>query len=463
MKRRSIVGVVMAMLMGAAAMPLAASEGSRSIVRIKSGLAGRTVIQTICAQLHCEVLRSLDGLPGETGPSSLFLVRDLPPPNWVINYALLGIAAVEPDLPAGLASGTWYPSQATGAVLDQLWDRTPVTYFGTSPWVSYVSQPAASIVGVRDAHCGLRATGGGTVAVIDTGVDPAHPTLSSVLTLGYDFTRDVEGGSERADVDPSTSPILDGIYGVNQATAAVLDQATAAVLDNAALSYFGHGTMVAGVVHLAAPTSSIMPLKAFGANGQGYTSDIIRAIVYARRHGAKVINMSFSRNTPSDEIERALDEASNEGVILVASAGNDGQSTLMYPAAYENVMGVASTSNNDVRSTFSNYGASVVWVAAPGEGVITTYPWKSFAAAWGTSFSAPLVAGAAALLVGLDASVTQRGAAAAIAHALPLTPELGYGRLDLVQAVMAGRRVWVDAPENPVPDTCSGGRDWTPQ
>jgi subtilisin family serine protease len=131
----------------------------------------------------------------------------------------------------------------------------------------------------------------------------------------------------------------------------------------------------------------------------------------------------------------------------------------MYPAAYENVMGVASTSNGDVRSTFSNYGASV-WVAAPGEGVITTYPWGSFAAAWGTSFSAPMVAGAAALLVGFDAGVNQRGASAAIANALPLTPELGNGRLDLVQAVSAGRRVWLDGVQSPVPDSCSGGVDW---
>jgi subtilisin family serine protease len=204
-------------------------------------------------------------------------------------------------------------------------------------------------------------------------------------------------------------------------------------------------------------------LKAFGASGEAYTSDIIRAIVYARMNGAKVINMSFSRDTPSLEIERALDDASNEGVILVASAGNDGQSTLMYPAAYENVMGVASTSDDDVRSTFSNYGAGLVWVAAPGEGVITTYPWGSFAAAWGTSFSTPLVAGAAALLVGLDPSVTQNDAAAAIAHAMPLTPELGNGRLDLVQAVSAGNNVSGDGGDTPMPDGCYEGRDWTPE
>ena len=77
MKRGSIVCAAMAVLLAAGVTP-AAAQGSRTIVRIKSWLVGRTVIQAICAQLHCQVVRSLDGLPGETGPSSLFLVRNLP-------------------------------------------------------------------------------------------------------------------------------------------------------------------------------------------------------------------------------------------------------------------------------------------------------------------------------------------------------------------------------------------------
>lgn len=463
MRRRSIFGL--AVFLAALTTPAAAVEPTHTIVRIQPGLVGRTVMQSICALLHCEIEGSLDTLPEETtAPSSLFLVKNLPPPSSFVNYTLLGIASVEPDLAAQVNDEVWYSSQATTAVLDQLWNRAPASYFGTTAWRSYLEQPASTIVRIRETHCSLRATGGGTVAVIDTGVDPAHPALAPVLTQGWDFTRNIAGGNERADLDQATTAVLDSVYAVNPGTAAVLDQATTAVLDDDGHSHFGHGTMVAGLVHLAAPAASIMPLKAFDAAGQGYTSNIIKALVYATRKGAKVVNMSFSRPTPSPELKRALDYATSHGLILVSSAGNDGQSTLMYPAAYDNVIGVASTSDDDVRSPFSNYGADLVWVAAPGEGVLTTYPWGSFAAAWGTSFSTPLVAGAASLLAGLENTVTQDQAASAIAQAQLLTPELGHGRLDLFQAVSAGRSLWPNAPESVVPDTCeASGVDWSPE
>lgn len=460
MRAKSVI--FSAIFLAALATPVAAWDTSRSIVRIKSNLVGRTVIQAICAQLHCEVLHSLDSLPGETGPSSLFVVRNLPAPSLSVNYDLLGIEAVEADLPAWLAEDdTWGVSQATAAVLDSLSDHTPATYYGSTAWRSYLQQPASTIVRASDAHCTLRTTGGGIVAVVDTGVDIDHPTLAPVLTAGYDFTRDVAGGDEKADVGRTGAVAPDGVYGVNPATAAVLDQATAAVLDGTAYADFGHGTMVAGVVHLVAPTARIMPLKAFASDGTGYTSNIIRAIVYAARRGANVLNMSFSRRTPSNELKRAIDRAASVGVIAVASAGNEGRPTLMYPAAYDNVMGVASTADDDTRSSFSNYGSNLVWVAAPGEGVVTTFPFGTFAGAWGTSFSAPMVSGAASLLVGLKSSATYGEVSSAVAEAQPLTPDLGYGRLDLYRAVAAGRGRWPDAAESPIPDTCGSSHvDW---
>jgi len=281
------------------------------------------------------------------------------------------------------------------------------------------------------------------------------------LTDGWDFTRDVAGGDEMADVGQASAAPPDGVYQVNQASVAVLDQASVAVLDDPDHAAFGHGTMVAGIVHLVAPTARIMPLKAFHADGQGYTSDIIRAIYYATWKGAKVLNMSFSSPTSSPEVKRALYYATSQGLVSVASVGNDGSASLVYPAALDKVMGVASTSNDDVRSTFSNYGAAV-WVAAPGEGIITTYPWSSYAAGWGTSFSTPFVSGAAALLVGMEGTADYAQVSQAVSLAHPLTSDLGHGRLDLYQAILVGRNLWPGAPPSPVPDTCSSlGIDWS--
>src|SRR5207248_706930 len=148
--------------------------------------------------------------------------------------------------------------------------------------------------------------------------------------------------------------------------------------------------------------------------------------------------MSFNVTSNSLEFSKAMDYANQNGVICAASAGNDGMEEIVYPAAYQNdVMGVASTSNTDTRSSFSNYGEAIVWVAAPGEAIISTYPFGTYAAGWGTSFSAPFVSGAAALLRSRQSNINEARTAAAVAHAVPIGPDMGHGRLDLIQALRA--------------------------
>jgi subtilisin family serine protease len=321
--------------------------------------------------------------------------------------------------------------------------RSTVSYFGTPSWGSYVSQPAASIIGVVPSH--QYATGTGVVATIDTGIDFTHPALAGSLLPGWDFTRNTAGGSETADLNQDTTPILDqdttpildnsGTVVLNQDTTPILDQDTTPILDSRLPPAFGHGTMVAGLIHLVAPTAKIMPLKAFSADGSGNLSDIIAAIYYAVDHGAKVINMSFSTTQDSKELKRAIKYAAQNNVISVTSAGNDGANCTVYPAAYKETLDVGATSNSDQRSLFSNFGHDLD-LAAPGEAVITTYPRNHYAAGWGTSFSAPLVAGAAALLIQVNPRIDGQGADKALSQANPLPGQLlGAGRLDLVTAL----------------------------
>jgi subtilisin family serine protease len=395
-------------------------------------------LEQFCFLQSCTVVGALDGTLNQvfllTTPSTidattfLNLLHDTP-----------GILDAELDQLISLIGGLNTVTTAPRALAD----NAPVNYFGTAVWSGYANQPAAAIVHVQDARKTFQVVGLGVVADIDTGVDPNHPALEKVLLQGFDFTRNQAGGSEISDfASPAPPPCPNCQPGiVNQSTAAVLDQSTAAVLDgNLQYAAFGHGTMVMGIIHLVAPRARLLPLKAFHSDGTGYLSDVLRAIYYAVQNNADVINMSFDFKTASTELTNALNYANQLNVICVASAGNDGQGppTKVYPAALQSdVMGVASTSDLDTRSTFSNYGNAIVWVAAPGEAIVTTYPFGTYAAGWGTSFSAPFVSGAAALLRNLRNNINESLAASALAHAQFVGADMGYGRLDLLMALAA--------------------------
>lgn len=396
--------------------------------------AGEVVLRSSCALLGCSVSY---GLGDPAGQVFLITIPDLLNASTLLSSLtpLAGLVNSEVDR-------TFAIQQSRPPIPPALYNSNQVPYAGVSVRYGYVIQPATQIIRLADAQSTFGVTGTGIVAVIDTGVDPDHPVLRNVLLPGYDYTRKEGGaGSEKYDVNQSTTAVVDGVgptY-VNNNAAAVVDQSTAAVVDDPDHDAFGHGTMVAGIIHLVAPRANILPLKAFKSDGTGKLSDILRAVYQSVRSNARVINMSFSTPQSSQELKRSLDHATGFGIICVASAGNNGTNSLYYPAAYDNVIGVASTTNEDTRSTFSNYGADLVWMAAPGEGVVTTYPFGTFAAAWGTSFSTPMISGTAALLLEARANLTPQSAASALSRARTLTPELGYGRLDVFQAVQAAQ------------------------
>jgi subtilisin family serine protease len=335
-------------------------------------------------------------------------------------------------------------TQSTTTILDQLPGRAIVTYFGSAVANFYVSQPATSIARLADMQSTSGWNGSGIiVAVIDTGVDPNHPALSGVLLPGFDFVHNTSGASELVDLDPavaaaltqSTTTILDGgnVYQMNSFTAAVLSQSTTTILDGPPSS-FGHGTMTAGLVHLIAPGAKIMPLKAFSSDGSSELFNIVQAIYYAADNGANVISMSFELQQSSPALQDAIQYALSKNITLVAASGNDAGQILVYPAGYNGVIGVGATSNSDAKSTFTNFGTNAVFVAAPGEGVITTYPGANYAAGWGTSFSAPIVAGEAALVLQARPGYHPGDVANAISRAFQVQ-QMGHGRVDLCQAL----------------------------
>ena len=149
-----------------------------------------------------------------------------------------------------------------------------------------------------------------------------------------------------------------------------------------------------------------------------------------------MLNMSFDLDGPSEELRRAIRYATDRGVICVGSAGNDGAEAVVYPAGLKRVIGVASTTLDDTLASFSNYGDSVD-LAAPGVDLLTGYPGERYASASGTSFSAGLVSGAAALLAGQRPSLDQEGASAAFASSVFVSRQLGGGRIDIRAALSA--------------------------
>jgi Subtilase family len=419
-----------------------AKADTRIIIRTTLGLHG---LQQLCNTLPLPVCSVVGSLADPL--NQLFLVTTPLNATTFLNLVrvLPGIVDAELDQLASLLGGLNRVTTPPAA----LSQSTLVTYYNSKVWNGYVTQPAAQIVRVAAAQHQFNVAGSGIVADIDTGVDPNHPAFAGLLLQGYDFTRNQSGASELNDLSPSDFPNLPPPCApancppatVNQESAAILEGWAATILDtNPSYAAFGHGTMVMGVIHLVGPKARLLPLKAFSSAGTGYLSDILRAIYYANQNGAKIINMSFNLKTSSTELSSALDQANNSGVICAASAGNDGQEEVAYPAAFQtDVMGVASTTDLDTRSSFSNYGDNVVWVAAPGEAIVTTYPFSTYAAGWGTSFSTPFVSGGAALLLNLKPGTNESHAAADVAHAVYVGPDMGNGRLDLVRALSAAR------------------------
>ncbi|HEX5911470.1 MAG TPA: S8 family serine peptidase, partial [Thermoleophilaceae bacterium] len=270
------------------------------------------------------------------------------------------------------------------------------------------------------------ATGGTKIGIVDTGIDKAHEDLSGKVT----------------DCGGVKSFGLAGLIGGDPTI--VADKCTD---DN------DHGTHVAGTIAAKANNgvgvagvsfnSPLSICKALSSGGSGSLAGVANCITYLNQKGAKVISMSLGGSSGATTLQQAVQNAYKGGgaggSLIIAAAGNDGNATLNYPAAYAEVVSVAATDNRDARASFSNANSDVE-VAAPGVDVLSTKRGGGYVAFSGTSMATPHAAGVAGVIFTknpgltpgqvrsrLDAAVDDKGAAGR-------DSSFGFGRVNLAKA-----------------------------
>lgn len=283
---------------------------------------------------------------------------------------------------------------------------------------------------------------GAIVAVLDTGISTSHPDLATQVIARTNF---------------SDSTTDDDVYGHGTHVGGII----------AALTNNGMG--VAGVC----PTCKLYSVKVLNDSGSGAYSWIASGIRWATDNHAKVINMSLGGSTKSRTLEDAVNYAWNNGVVLVAAAGNSGNTSKSYPGAYTNVIAVAATDSNDRRAAFSEYG-SWVDVAAPGVTIYSTWndatgsaptpvcntPTECYKYASGTSMATPMAAGVVGLIWGKGTYTT----ATDVRNRLELTADkiAGTGTFWKSGRVNADHAVGIYTPPSPtptrIPTPTRGGR-----
>jgi subtilisin family serine protease len=252
------------------------------------------------------------------------------------------------------------------------------------------------------------------VAVLDTGADWNHPDLAGKLVSGWNVIDD----------------------------------------DDNTLDDHGHGTHVAGIIGAATNNvigvaglgwdTKVMPVKVATREGYTWSSALASGIRYAADHGASVINMSVAGAAPCPgDMQAAVDYAYEKGVVLVASAGNDGANVDNLPANCTHVLGVAAMTSDGSLAGYSSYG-NYVSVAAPGSLIYSTMLGGGYGYMSGTSMSAPYVAGLAALVRSEYSVYTPDQIASAILdNADDMEPagwdqHAGCGRINAFQTLSVG-------------------------
>jgi subtilisin family serine protease len=358
-----------------------AADSTRVLVRFDQAATAATVAaaEQLAGAGHSEPLPELDLRAIEVGPGEAAdTVEAL--------ERLAGVAWAEPDPPT--RADALYPATP-------LWTAQwgPAKIRAPEAWG--VTTGASSVV----------------VAVLDTGVDAGHPDLADAVLPG----RDLVAG------------------------------------DDDATDEHGHGTAAASIIAATGATGSglaglcwscsVLPVRVLDARGTGTVSGLAEGIRWAVDRGADVINMSLSSDAPSRALDEAVSYAAARGVVLAASAGNDGTTAQHWPAAYPSVLGIAASDESDARTPYSTHGC---WVqlAAPGRNLAATAaardPVRGYREFNGTSSAAPIVAGVAGLALAVRPGITgPEVERALLAGAVDVGGFVAGGRVDAAAALAA--------------------------
>ena len=394
-------------ILAAAVLGLALSAGS-SLAAIQEG---EVVLRILPGGSVNPILQATQGSAVDSIVGKNAFLVDFP--DSVPIDSILAVLATRPGVLQAMRNNTLRigePYQISQSFPDQyhqpfLSGLSPTAYFG---------QATSCNIGLADAHL-LSEGGGVTVAVIDNGLAMTHSLFEGRIAPGL---------TDIVDDDNYPDEVLGEAY--------------------------GHGTFVSGLVLLAAPDCSILPIRAF--DGDGYSSSfyIAMAIWTAVHAGADIINMSFGMTAADEFVAQAVTDAHSAGIIMVAAVGNDSSANATYPAAFSDVIAVSAFDSMEYATAWTNFGPHVD-ICAPGEKLYSALPGPYAWGTWsGTSFSAPLVAG----LVALVKSRAPDAPAAALHNAVlaaardslrwgvVTTPSdyYGWGAADALNAVLAWSR-----------------------
>jgi len=310
------------------------------------------------------------------------------------------------------------------------------------------------------------------IAIIDTGVELDHPDLGNQIAINVLEANGLPG------VDDDGNGFVDDVRGFDFTDVpGYPGDGDYLVRDPDPSDDVGHGTEVAGVaaaernnargVAGVAPGARILPVRAGFHTTLPFVAALLQeddaaaAILYATDRGAKVLNLSFGDVIDAPLIRHAVRYARERGALVVASSGNTGADHPFFPAAYPGVLVPGASTRNETRADFSTYGQDLD-LLAPGVGVYTTYLGGMYRTATGTSFSAPMVSGVAALVWSAhpDWNANEVGWAIRLGARREepgWQPGAGWGLLDAARAVSTSARPPVIQIESHPPDGLGPG------